>query len=215
MSAMDPDRERDALREELSARIYQKVREDVLGRPRLPERTLTIVFTDIAGSSDLLSRLGDHATRPVLRHYAEVLRETLSQYGGTEVERAGDGFMLVFRSAREAVAFALALEDRLPDQTAEEIGAASEPGLSMPRVRVGMDTGEVVAEDRGYFGSTVFRAARICDFAEGGQILVSEATKVLAGDAAPRGVVDLGEHQLKGIGGPHRLFEVNRGPAER
>jgi class 3 adenylate cyclase len=78
----------------------------------------------------------------------------------------------------------------------------------MPEVRIGMDTGEVISEDAGYFGATVFRASRIADIARGGQTLVSQTVRLLA-SSVPVDFVDAGEHELKGLDGRHRLFEVH------
>src|SRR6266542_3052874 len=123
----------------------------------------------------------------------------------TEVEQAGDSFMAAFSTARRAVACALDIQRTLAADRAEQMDAAVQ-------VRIGMDTGEVLAEEQRYFGSTVFRAARIADLASAGRILVSEATKVLASQAGFE-FDDLGEHELKGLGSGHRLYEVTAGPA--
>src|SRR5262249_6405688 len=74
------------------------------------------------------------------------------------------------------------------------------------RVRIGMETGEVIAEEQGYFGRTVFQASRISEVGGGGQIVVSQATRLIGGAEFDFG--DLGDHELKGLGGPHRLFEL-------
>ena len=111
------------------------------------------------------------------------------------MRRAVDAFMLAFRFPTRAVAFALALHDRLS-------------GDGDLRVRVGMDTGEGIREEKGYFGRTVFRASRIAELGHGGQVLASEATKVLP-DASPDArFTDLGEKELDGLGGRHRVFEM-------
>jgi class 3 adenylate cyclase len=192
----DPD---DALGEELNEMISASVRNSILEKvnrkARLPDGIVTIVFTDVEGSSELVRDLGDHQAHPILRKHDETVRQVLSQHDGIEVERAGDAFMLAFRFPTKAVAFALALHDRL----------AAEGEL---RVRIGMDTGEVIREEKGYFGRTVFRAARIAELGKGGQVLASEATRVLADASADTTFVDLGERELEGLGGSHRVFEV-------
>ena len=165
-----------------------------------PEGTVTILFTDVEGSSALVHRLGDEAARSILRRHDDVLRSVFARHGGTEVEHAGDSFMVAFSTARRALACAVDLQREVA-----EVGR-HHPGEAI-RIRIGMDTGEVIAEEKGYFGKTVFRAARIAAAAEGGQILVSEATRILAG-ADGSTFRDLGEHELKGLGGSHRLFEV-------
>jgi class 3 adenylate cyclase len=164
-----------------------------------PEGIVTIVFTDIEDSSGLVSRLGDAEARSLIRQHDEVLRQAARANEGVEIERAGDGFMIAFSTASRAVSFAIDFQRAL--------GAHAETAPAGIRVRVGMETGEVIAEEQGYFGRTVFLASRIADLAEGGQIVVSEATRHIAagGGFAFR---DLGEHELKGLGGPYRLSEV-------
>jgi class 3 adenylate cyclase len=179
----------------LGSRIREQVRQKLVGREALPDGIVTIVFTDVEGSTELVRDLGDHQAHPILRRHDETVREVLTHHEGIEVERAGDAFMLAFRLPSKAVTFALALHDRLADEG--EI-----------RVRIGMDTGEVIREEKGYFGRTVFRAARIAELGKGGQVLASEATKVLADIAPDARFVDLGEKELDGLGGSHRVFEV-------
>jgi eukaryotic-like serine/threonine-protein kinase len=164
-----------------------------------PEGIVTIVFTDIVDSSVLVSTLGDQAARGRIRQHDDILREVVREHDGTEIERAGDGFMIAFSTASRAVAFAAELQRRFAQLAADE-----PPGL---QVRIGMETGEVIAEEQGYFGRTVFLASRISDLATGGQVLVSQATRLIA---APSGFSfrDAGEHELKGLGGPHAVFEV-------
>jgi class 3 adenylate cyclase len=165
-----------------------------------PEGIVTIVFTDIVDSSVLVSSLGDQAARERIRQHDEILREVVRNHEGTEIERAGDGFMIAFSTASRGVSFAVELQRRFARLAADE-----PPGLQL---RIGMETGEVIAEEQGYFGRTVFLASRISDLATGGQILVSQATKLIA---EPSGFVfrDAGQHELKGLGGPHAAFEVD------
>jgi class 3 adenylate cyclase len=193
------ENELDTLGEEISAalgsRIKEQVRRSIVGKGTLPDGIVTIVFTDVEGSSELVRDLGDHQAHPILRKHDETVRQVLSDHNGIEVERAGDAFMLAFSLPTKAVAFALALHDRLADE-------------GEVRVRIGMDSGEVIREEKGYFGRTVFRAARIAELGKGGQVLASEATKVLADIAPDARFVDLGEQELDGLGGSHRVFEV-------
>jgi class 3 adenylate cyclase len=197
----DLDRE---LTEAITARVHKQLRQS-LGGPHLPEGTVTIMFTDVEGSSDLVRELGDEGARAILRSHDDVVREAIQTHEGTEVERAGDSFMAAFTTARRAVACALSIQRTLAAKR------QNEPNASV-QVRIGMDTGEVLAEEQRYFGSTVFRAARIADLAPAGRILVSEATKVLATQAGFE-FEDLGEHELKGLGAGHRLYEVTSGPS--
>jgi class 3 adenylate cyclase len=196
------DEGREAERLELSGEISQLVSATIrnqvrkrLGGPELPDGVVTIVFTDVEGSSELVRDLGDHDARPILRKHDEVVRQVLAEHEGMEVERSGDAFMIVFRFPSKAVAFAVALHDRL----------AADAEV---RVRIGMDTGEVIREEKGYFGRTVFRAARIAQLGEGGQVLASEATRVMVENVPGLKFVDLGERELDGLGDNHRVFEV-------
>ena len=193
-------------RERLGRAITRQVEEEILrsmpGPPSLPEGVVTIMFTDVEGSSELVRILGDHGARDVLRRHDEEIRRAIDANDGTEVEKAGDSFMAAFRLPRKALACAFDIQRSLPEKQAE---------LSVS-VRIGMDTGEVIAEDRAYFGLTVFKASRIAALASGGQIFVSEATRVLA-EPAGFSFRHLGQHELKGLGQGHRLFEAVPAPS--
>jgi eukaryotic-like serine/threonine-protein kinase len=195
----------DELSEAISANVERKIRER-LGGPQLPKGTISIMFTDVEGSSELVRELGDHRARQILRRHDVVVQEAIRSHEGTEVERAGDSFMAAFTTASRAVACALAIQRSLA-------AARNDHPDQAVRVRIGIDTGEIIAEEDRYFGSTVFRAARIADLAPGGRAFVSEATKVLAARAG-FAFDDLGDHELKGLGPGHRLFEATSGPAE-
>ena len=165
-----------------------------------PEGTVTILFTDIQDSSGIVQRLGDEASRALFRKHDALLRTALGEHSGVEVKHQGDGLMVAFSSARKATLCAIEMS-RVIDRHNQE--HAIEP----LRVRIGLHTGEVIAEEEDYFGETVIVASRIMGQARGGQILVSEITKALV-RAATCCFVDRGERPLKGIPGPHRLFEV-------
>jgi class 3 adenylate cyclase len=195
----DLDRE---LGDAITARVHGGLRKK-LGVPQLPEGTVTIMFTDVEGSTDLVMALGDQRAKSILRAHDDVVRKSIKSHEGIEVERAGDSFMAAFSTARRAVTCALDIQRSLADVRKEQ-------GEASVHVRIGMDTGEVLPEEQRYFGSTVFRAARIADLAPAGRILVSEATKVLAAQVGFE-FEDLGEHELKGLGAGHRLYEVTGG----
>jgi class 3 adenylate cyclase len=197
------DDARDRIGKELSDAITERVHEQLRstiggGRPK-PEGTVTILFTDVEGSTRLVHDLGDESARSILRRHDGIIRETVDSSGGTEIEHPGDSFMIAFSTARSCIDCALEIQRKLSVERRDH--------PDTPRVRMGMDTGEVIAEEQGYFGATVFRASRIADIAEGGQIVVSEATKAL-GQAAGHRFDDLGQHELKGMQGVHRLFAV-------
>jgi DNA-binding NarL/FixJ family response regulator len=165
------------------------------GAQTRPEGTVTIVFTDIENSTPLVDELGDERARELFLEHDRLVREALDRSGGVEVEREGDKFMLAFSSARRAVRCAIEIQRAL---------ARSEVPL---RVRAGLNTGDVIAQETGYFGRAVFLASRVADRAAGGEILVSEITRSLAADDAVE-FRERGEHELKGLRGRHRLFEV-------
>jgi adenylate cyclase len=191
---MSDEEVRKQLGDAISARVNEGLIRRLGGGPQLPDGVVTIVFTDVERSTELVRDLGDTEAHGILRRHDELVRRVLAGHDGLEVERTGDGFMLAFRSPSKAVAFGLALQDAL----------AAEGEV---RLHIGIDSGEVIREEKGYFGRTVFRAARLCDLATGGRVLASEATKSLA-DASAFGFKDLGEQELKGLGGSHRVYEV-------
>ena len=179
----------------LCTEATRHVLERVSGGAGRPEGTVTVLFTDIEDSTSLVDRLGDERAREVFRAHDRLVREAVEQAGGTEVEQEGDAFMLAFAGARPAVSCAVESQRAI---------AASDLPL---RIRAGLNTGEVIAEERGYFGRAVFLAARVTGEAQGGQILVSEVTRNLVGDHD----VHFREREarpLKGLPGTHRLYEV-------
>jgi class 3 adenylate cyclase len=167
----------------------------------LPSGTVTFVFTDIEGSTELLKRLGDRYSE-VLRGHRRIVRETFSASDGVEIDTQGDAFFYVFARARDAVAAAVA---------AQRLHATSAwPDDVDVRVRIGLHTGEPAVHEEGYLGLDVVRAARICTVGRGGHILLSETTKALVGSTLPDGVsvFPLGERHLRGIDEPERVYEL-------
>lgn len=167
----------------------------------LPAGTVTFLFSDIEGSTRLLQRLGDGYGDLVAQH-RRLIREAASGVGGNEIDSQGDAFFFSFPRARDALAAALDAQRRL--------GEAGWPDGVEVRVRIGLHTGEPTLGDEGYLGLDVVRGARIAAAAHGGQILMSETTRALLPSELPDGaaIVDLGEHQLKDLERPERLFQV-------
>src|SRR6476469_5946399 len=128
----------------------------------LPGGTVTFLFTDIAGSTRLLQELGD-AYGDVVRDHRLLLRESLGDKGGTEVDTQGDAFFYSFPRARDAVAGAVAAQRALSTHDWPE-------GREV-RVRVGLHTGEPVVGEEGYLGLDGVRAGGVCSAGHGGQIL--------------------------------------------
>jgi predicted ATPase/class 3 adenylate cyclase len=157
----------------------------------LPAGTVTLLFTDIEGSTRLLRELGT-AYADVLAQHRRLLRESFAHHGGVEVDTQGDAFFVAFRSADGAVAAAL------ESQSALEAGPI--------RVRIGLHTGRPMVTDEGYVGLDVHMAARICAAAHGGQVIASGEARALLDDSVA--ITDLGEHRLKDFDDPLQLFQL-------
>ncbi len=170
------------------------------GRPRadLPEGTVTLLFTDIEGSTQLLRRLGPlYAAAQEL--HRRVLREVFTRFKGQEVDTQGDSFMVAFQGALDAVNAAAEMQRRLagePWPDGEEV-----------RVRIGLHTGQPERGSEGYVGIDVVRAARICSVAHGGQVVLSQATREIVVGAGTE-TIDLGVYALKDFPGPERLYQL-------
>jgi len=162
--------------------------------------TVTILFTDIEGSTAMAQRLGDEAYHGLLREHNRIVREQVARHGGHEVKHTGDGFMVAFSSASRALSCAVDIQKAF----AQHNETAEEP----IKVRVGLNAGESIKEAGDYFGTAVTLAARVADKAQGGQILVSELVRKLAGSLAGVEFRDAGRKQLKGIKGRQRVYEV-------
>jgi class 3 adenylate cyclase len=165
-----------------------------------PTGLVTILFTDMEGSTALTQRLGDAKAQEVLRAHNSIVRDALKACGGSEIKHTGDGIMASFPSASGALECAIAVQ--------RAVGAQAQEHPEMPlRVRIGLNAGEPVAEDQDLFGTAVQLAARICARAEPGQILVPTVVRELA---AGKGflLADLGEIALRGFEDPVRLYEV-------
>ena len=151
----------------------------------------TVVFTDLVGSTELSTRLSAAAADEVRRTHFELLRRAIDAHGGTEVKNLGDGIMAVFPSVGSALDASVSIQ--------QEAHRHNEDHAEQPlRIRVGVATGDCVAEDGDYFGEPVIQAARLCNAADGAEILVAEVVRL----SAPRGHYRfdrLGPLELKGI----------------
>jgi predicted ATPase/class 3 adenylate cyclase len=167
----------------------------------LPTGTVTLLFTDIEGSTHLLQQLGDDYA-DVLMQCRRLLRVAFQMYLGHEVDTQGDAFFIAFTRATDAVGAA----------TTAQRSLASYPwpqGVEV-RVRMGMHTGEPQLSSEGYVGMDVHHAARVMSSAHGGQVMLSQTTRDLVEHDLPEGVSmrDMGEHRLKDIERPSRLFQL-------
>ncbi len=166
----------------------------------LPSGTVTLLFSDIEGSTALLSRLGDSYAE-ALKGQRSVLRRAWSSWYGIEMGTEGDSFFVVFDIAENAVRAAL--------QGQRDLEAHAWPADERVRVRMGVHTGAPALHEDGYIGMDVHRAARIAAAAHGGQIVISEATKrLLDGCPDDAQLRDLGQHQLKDIPQPEHLYDL-------
>ena len=163
--------------------------------------TVTILFSDIEGSTEMTQRLGDQVAQEVLRSHNAIVRQQVAIFGGFEVKSLGDGFMLVFSYARNAIRCAIAVQQALTQYNEEH---PDEP----VRVRIGLHTGEPIKEADDFFGQSVIMAARIASHAQGDEILVSALVKELT---ESRGDIAFGqarEVELKGLAGVNRVYSV-------
>src|SRR3954468_14395743 len=167
----------------------------------LPVGTVTFLFTDIEGSTQLLKRLRDRYGE-ALEDHRRIMRKAFVENGGHEIDTQGDGFFVAFRRAKDAVSAAIA----------GQLGLAEHawPDGTELRVRMGIHTGDPAVGGESYVGLGVHRAARICAAAHGGQVLVSQTTReLLRDDPLPEiELRALGEHQLKDFDEPERLYQV-------
>jgi predicted ATPase len=159
----------------------------------LPSGTVTFLFTDVEGSTRLTRDLGERYADALADHRRK-LRHAFVAHGGVEVDTQGDSFFVVFASARDALAAAAEAKDALSDVPLA--------------VRIGIHTGEAVVSDEGYVGLDVVLGARIAAAAHGGQVLVSPTTRALAGDEVV--LRDLGDHRLKDLDEPVRLYQLGQ-----
>jgi class 3 adenylate cyclase len=166
-----------------------------------PDGTVTLAFSDMEGFTQLTERLGDRSAHEVVKVHNAIVREALAAHGGYEVELQGDGFLLAFASARQAVLCAIGIQRALAAHGREH------PELPL-RVRIGLHTGEAIKDADKFFGKTVIQAYRIADRAGAGEILVSSLLKELVDSAGDLRFDPGREVELKGLSGSHRVFAV-------
>ena len=156
-----------------------------------PSGTVTFLFTDVEGSTRLLRNVGPERYDRALGEHQKLLRAVFAEHDGVEVDTQGDSFFVAFARAVDAVSAAQEFTEALADGPI--------------RVRVGIHTGEPLLGEAGYVGMDVHRAARIADAGHGGQVLLSQTTRDLVPELQLR---DLGEHRLKDLARPERLYQL-------
>jgi len=190
--------------------INRSMVEFVTGQPQMPpppsdrapvpvSGVTIILFADIAGSTALTERLGDAAFRAKARDLDAALRERVRANSGSVIDAKtlGDGILATFPAAAQAIAAALSFES-----------AASDVGLAL---HVGLHAGDVIREQDNVFGGAVNIAARISGLSPPGEVLVSDVVRALARTSASVTFEDRGEHALKGVGEPQRVFRIRPG----
>lgn len=175
--------------------------ESATSRGDLPTGTVTLFFADVEGSTQLLHLLGARFA-PARARMRELVRQAAVAHGGVEVDWAGDGAFLAFSRARDAVAAAVDMQ--------RSLAAEPWPPDEALRLRMGIHTGEPDLGDEGYVGMDVVVASRVCAAAHGEQIVVSAATRDMAGEAPVAGASyrSLGRHRLKDIPVATQLFQL-------
>jgi DNA-binding NarL/FixJ family response regulator/class 3 adenylate cyclase len=165
---------------------------------KLPTGTVTFLFTDVEDSTGLVRDLRD-AYPGVIADHRRLVRGAVEKCGGYEIDSRGDEFFLVFARPPDAVEAAIAIQ--------QQHEAHDWPGARPVRVRMGIHTGEPTVEEDDYVGIDVHHVARLCSVGHGGQVLLSQATLDALEDIE---VKDLGEHDLKGLPRPERIFQLVR-----
>ncbi|MEE9279178.1 MAG: protein kinase [Myxococcota bacterium] len=167
-----------------------------------PDGTVTLMFSDMENYSGMLEGLGDIAAHELMQEHNAIVREQTRLHGGHEVELRGDGFLLAFASARQAVLCAIALQRAFHARSSANLDQAI-------RIRIGLHTGETIKDADKFFGKSVVQAFRVADLAGGGEILVSSLTRDLVANAGDLALDEGREVELKGLAGAHRVFAVS------
>ena len=167
----------------------------------LPSGTVTFLFTDVEGSTRLLERNPEAYRTAIAQHHA-ILAGAVEQSRGAVFETVGDAVYAVFASPRDAVVAALRAQHDLRGAAWGEVGAL--------RVRMGLHTGEVERQGTHYFGVALHRCGRLANAGHGGQVLLSATTADLVREALPgtADLRDLGEHRLRDLQRPERIFQL-------
>jgi class 3 adenylate cyclase len=164
-----------------------------------PDGTVTIMFSDIEGSTALADRLGDAKFMDVLREHNAIIREQVQAHNGFEVKSEGDGFMVAFQSAAKALACATAIQ--------KAMGERNETAEEPVKIRMGLHAGEVIKDGDDFFGRNVIMAARVAAQARGGEILTSSVVKALL-SGSDVSWCDARTVELKGLSGEHEIWAV-------
>jgi class 3 adenylate cyclase len=201
VAGSEPTNVRETSMDAVARAVSTEAPEAVAEKAELDHGTITIVFSDIENSTQRATAMGDSAWMKVLKNHNDIIARHVEKWSGTVVKNQGDGFMLTFTGARQALRAMIDVQRELEEEAAQNADTAV-------RIRVGVHTGEVIAEEGDIFGKHVMLAARVGGLADGGEILVSSIVKEIA---AARGDLDFGEPKvvaLKGIEGDHVVYQL-------
>ena len=168
---------------------------------------VTLLFTDLVASTELLARVGDDAAEELRRVHFGLLRTAIGSSGGQEVKTLGDGVMVAFTSSLQAVRAAVAIQQAVEEHNRRHPG-------EVLRVRIGLHAGEPVQADDDFHGTAVVVAKRLCDTAEGGQILASDLVRELVGSRGGFSFRSAGRLRLKGLPEPVAAATVEWRPEQ-
>jgi class 3 adenylate cyclase/tetratricopeptide (TPR) repeat protein len=162
--------------------------------------TVTVLFTDVIDSTRILTSFGAAHSDAVRRTHFSALRRAIRHWRGEEIKTTGDGLMVVFHSALDAIECAVAMQ--------RGVALLRHGDPDNPEVRVGLSAGEAMQEAGDWYGDPVVEAARVCAAAHGGQVLVTDVIVMLLGTRSPYGITSVGALDLKGFDAPVRASEV-------
>jgi len=170
------------------------------------EGTVTVMFTDVEGSTQMLSSRGFTLSHEIMKAYESIIEQKITEHAGRRIKGLGDGVMVSFGSSRHAVECAIDIQRAISEYSKQN------PERRL-RIRIGINTGEVVEEAGDIFGAAVNVAARVAGKAKGGEILVSEVVRELVGPVAEIKFGYRGRYRLKGFPDRFRLHDVTPGEA--
>ncbi len=173
-----------------------------LGEMSSPDGALTLLFCDLEDAAEIERELGPERAAELLRDHRLIVERVVEHHAGTVAKSHDDGFMVAFDSAHAALRCAIDLQRSLADRTV--------PGGDRPlRLRVGLHTGFVIANNDDMYGRNVVLGARIAGCAQGGEIAVSSSLKEYTETDPGFRFEERGEHHFKGVLGEHRVFAVD------
>jgi class 3 adenylate cyclase/tetratricopeptide (TPR) repeat protein len=168
--------------------------------------TITVLFTDLVGSTEISYAISPDASDELLRGHFSVLRRAIAGSGGVEVKGLGDGVMVVFHSTVAALSCAVAMQQAVHR---DNVGARHQLGL-----RIGLSCGEASMESNDYYGDPVIEGARLCACADAGQILATDAVRIMGGRRSPYLFERVGALELKGLPEPVQVLDVRWEPLD-